>query len=260
MMPSDPPAWLSLGDPASARRVIVFPHAGGGASAYVRLGRHLAERGVAVTLVRYPGRESRLDEPLPRDIGELADAAARELGPVAAGAVDFFGHSMGALVAFEVAHRWRRQGRPARRLWLSGRRGPDVPLDAPPLHPLPDAEFIAAVHHRYGALPAVLRDSPELLELLLPALRSDFRNVETYQPVDRAPLDLPISVMRGAADPWLDETAAAAWARHTTSPVEEHVFPGGHFYLDEVLPRVAALIAGSGGLRTADESPGAPGS
>lgn len=223
--------------------MIVFPHAGGGTAAYVRLGRELAARGMSVAIVRYPGRETRMHDPVPGGIGMLAHTLAGELAPLAAGTYSFFGHSMGALLAFELAHRWQSCGLRPRHLWLSGRRAPQIPADRPHLHALPDAEFLAAVNRRYEALPAALLAVPELVELMLPVLRADFRCVETYVAPSRLPLDVPITILRGREDRWIDATAVAGWGQHTTGGVDEVVFPGGHFYLDAVLRDVAARLA-----------------
>src|SRR5690606_8897541 len=130
------PAWLALGSPRAERRVLIFPHAGSGAAYYVRFGRMLAEWGWSVAIVRYPGRETRFAETPPSSLVELVDGLAADLAPLASGRFSFFGHSLGALVAFELAHAWRRRGGvEPERLWVSGRRPPHLPADVPHLHP-----------------------------------------------------------------------------------------------------------------------------
>lgn len=238
-------ATLDLGAETAPHRVIVFPHAGAGTAAYVRLARAFVERGLAVSIVRYPGRETRLLETPADSVGALVAVLAAELAPRVTGACSFFGHSLGALVAFELAHAWRTAGPTPVRLWLSGRRPPQVPADLPHLHPLSGAEFLQAVAARYEALPPALLRSPELVELTLPVLRADFCCSETYCSPGRLPLDTPITILRGAADRWLDASAVAGWSPHTTGPVDERVFPGGHFFLDTALDQVASLVAAS---------------
>lgn len=241
-----PHPWLTVGEDRPGRaRLIVFPHAGAGTAAYVRFARELAGRGLGVAIVRYPGRETRLGEAAAQSIGELVAQLAVQLAPLGEGPFSFFGHSLGSLVAFELAHAWRQAGRRLpRRLWLSGRRPPQVPADPPHLHGLPDGEFLAAVGRRYEAIPPALLAEPELVALMLPILRADFRCAETYVSAPRPPLDVPLTILRGADDGWVPAASAAGWAAHTTQAVDEHVLPGGHFYLEAVLPRVAGLVAG----------------
>ncbi len=240
-------AWLTVGEIRADRpRLIVFPHAGAGTAAYVRLARELAARGVDTAVVRYPGRETRLGESPAQSVGALVAQLAVELAPLGAGDFSFFGHSLGSLVAFELAHAWQQAGvRLPRRLWLSGRRPPQVPADEPPLHGLPDREFLAAVGGRYDALPPALLAEPELVALMLPVLRADFRCAETYAFTPRPPLAVPLTILRGADDRWVPAASAAGWAAHTTQAVAEHVLPGGHFYLEGALPQVARFVAGT---------------
>lgn len=235
-------AWLTPLPISGAHRLIVFPHAGAGTASYVRLARDFGAIGIEVAIVRYPGRENRMGEPLVSDLGMLVERLASDLAPLARGHFSLLGHSMGALVAFELAHAWRERHAAPHRLWISGRRAPEIPADLPHLHTLPDRELLLAVQRRYQALPDAVLAHPELVEMMLPVLRADFSCVETYRCPPRSPLAVPLSVLRGTADRWVDDTARTGWARHTTNQTDEHVFSGGHFYLDQNLPALVHLI------------------
>ncbi|MFE1344200.1 thioesterase II family protein [Streptomyces sp. NPDC058757] len=230
------------GDSATAggTALVCFPHAGGAASAYVPLARALAPA-VPVLAVQYPGRQDRGHERPLDDIGELADALAAEVRRAVEGPYAFFGHSMGATLAYETARRLRADGRPGpRHLFLSARRAPS-PDPGPRDRPLTDADVMASVRRLGGTPPAVL-DDPELREMVMPALRADYRAVGRYAWRPGPPLDVPIGVFVGDADPVVAVEQAAAWRDFTTAPTTLEVFRGGHFYLDRHLPAVARSL------------------
>ncbi|MET9432589.1 alpha/beta fold hydrolase [Streptomyces sp. NPDC006551] len=231
------------GNSASASRatLVCFPHAGGAASTYVPLSRGLAPD-VDVLAVQYPGRQDRRREQAIADIGELADALAAEVRSELRGTYAFFGHSMGALLAYETARRLRdRHVAGPTRLFLSGR-------GAPTLGPSPhdrmstDADVLAAVRRLGGTTPAVL-DDPELREMVMPALRADYRAIGTYAWRQGDPLDVPFSVFVGDSDPVVTVDQASAWRDFTTATTTVDVFPGGHFYLDGQLPAIVKAVA-----------------
>ncbi|MGW2746064.1 thioesterase II family protein [Streptomyces sp. NPDC001450] len=217
------------------RRLFVFPHAGAGASAY-QLARHVPDT-VEVCTVQLPGRENRFgEEPL-----TSLDAVVTRLAPLIAGHTGlpyaFFGHSMGALVAFEVTRRLRALGAalPAR-LFLSALRAPGLP-DRDPLHQLPDADLLA----RLAAVELAGLD-PELQELLLPLMRADLTVCETYAHRAEAPLPCPLTVLAGADDDTVDAVELAGWREHTTAGFELRRFPGGHLYVRGAEQQLAETI------------------
>lgn len=218
-------AWLrGLGSRqlTARRRLFVVPHAGAGASAY-RLAAHLPET-VEVCTVQLPGRENRFAEPA---LTSLDDAVAT-LAPLVADHTDlpyaFFGHSMGALIAFETVRQLRALGaRLPERLFLSGMRAPGRP-DRDPRHALPDEELLTTAE--FDGVDAELR------ELLLPLLRADLTLCETYSPRVEAPLPCPLTVLAGAEDDTVDEAELTDWRRHTSADFALHLFPGGpHLYV-----------------------------
>ncbi|WP_238431874.1 thioesterase II family protein [Streptomyces cavernae] len=217
-----------------------FPHAGGAASTYVPLSRALAPD-LDVLAVQYPGRQDRRLEPPVADIGELADVLATEVHRELQGTYAFFGHSMGAVLAYETARllRDRRAGGPTR-LFLSGRRAPTID-PSPHDRMFTDADVLAAVRRLGGTIPAVL-DDPDVRDMVMPALRADYRAVGTYSWRQGKPLDIPFSVYVGDSDPVATVQQAAAWRDFTTATTTVDVFTGGHFYLDAHLPAIAKAV------------------
>ena len=152
-----------------------------------------------------------------------------------------FGHSLGAIVAFELARRLRSAGRPLPvHLFVAGSPAPDLRqrLD---LGELPSAELWAKLRTLRGTPTGVL-DSPELRELVEPMLRTDFVLSDRYAYREQSPLPCPITVLRGAADRGVSAAQAAGWARHTVGPCVIEVFDGDHFFIASARDRVIALV------------------
>lgn len=225
----------------SELRLVCFPHAGGSAAYFRPLAQSLAPR-VEALCVQYPGRHDRRHEPLLDSVPALADGAFAALRHALDGPFAFFGHSLGAVVAFEVARRFEQlttQG-PVR-LFASARRAPSVARDER-VHLRDDAGLIAELTRLGGTADALLTDD-DLRALVLPVVRADYRAVETYTPVPvNARLTCPISVFAGDADPVASMPEFRAWAAHTTKDSDFRVFDGGHFYLDGHTAAVARAI------------------
>ena len=190
--------------------------------------------------VQLPGRGARLDEPAFTRMGPLVDAIVAEVTFQAPFA--FFGHSLGALVAYEVAKVLHATGRrQPDRLFASACPAPHLPRIDPPIHQLPDEELAALINQEYASLPAEIMENPDLLRLVLPAHRSDFELVETYEYHAGEPLDRPLTVIGGTEDE-LTESELAAWGRHTATRLDLQLLPGGHFYLREQRDRLLHLV------------------
>ncbi len=225
-------SWLQFRSAkgTSRLRLFCFPHAGGGATAYRSW---LAELPPFVELcpVLLPGRETRLSESPYLQFDSLVEDLDRELRPWIDIPYAIFGHSMGALLAFEWARRLKRYAS-SQPVWLfvSGRRAPDLPGDSALLHPLPDREFINELTRVYNGIPQELLQSDELMEVLLPILRADIAVVESYRFLEDEPLNCPITVFSGIEDSSVSWDQLIAWKRHTKRRFAMHVFPGGHFF------------------------------
>jgi pyochelin biosynthesis protein PchC len=229
--------WLRCYQPRpSARlRLVCFPHAGGSASFYSAWMQRMPAH-MELLSVQYPGRGSRVDEPLLDDMHRLADAIAVALTPIVDRPLALFGHSMGALVAYEVALRIS----PPALLFVSARQ---APLHARPGRKhLADDDTLWAEALRLGGVDELLVAQRELRALVLPVLRNDFRMLETYRPLARARLRCPIVGLAADADPVVAVDEVPRWADLTRSWFRLRVFPGDHFYLLRQREQVVADV------------------
>jgi medium-chain acyl-[acyl-carrier-protein] hydrolase len=184
-----------------------------------------------ICLIELPGRGVRLKEPLFTQLPPLVETIAHNLENQLDRPFAFFGHSMGALLSFEIARLFRRshiQG-PVH-LYLSGRGAPQIPNDEPPMHALPEPEFISELR-RLNGTPKEVLEHEELMQLMLPILRADFRICETYHYVPEAPLDCPITVFGGLEDESVGVECLEAWREQTNASFSIHMLPGDHFFL-----------------------------
>ena len=184
--------------------------------------------------MQLPGRESRVREASFCSIAPLVQALADQIEPFLDRAYCLFGHSMGALVAFELARELGRRRRPDPAwLFVSGANAPHMPRDEEPLHHLPDDALIRAVTERYQGIPQQVLDDRELLELVLPALRADLTAIETYQFLEGARLQCGISAFAGRADRSVKPAMLAPWRELTDGGFASTLFAGDHFYLHD---------------------------
>jgi len=224
--------------PDAQFRLVLFPHAGGGAAAYFKLAKLMPDW-VEVVAVVPPGREARIREPFAEDIVDMAAGAVTALAEIPARPQAFFGHSMGAIIAYESAQLLREQDiRKPRHLFLSGRRANGPVYGELPLSNLPPGEFVHAISTRYGGIPRQILDDQELLGLFLPVIRADIRAIERYSSTQREPLDISMTLIGGSSDPQCTDQAWEGWGHCTTGEVEYLRFPGDHFFLHN---QVAAL-------------------
>lgn len=222
-----------VANPHAALNLFCFPYAGGGAQVFRRWQEAFPpDKQVQVYAAQYPGRASRLREPPIKDCRAMVEALAPFILPLTERPFAFFGHSMGAIVAFELARLLRRRhGREPVRLFVSGRRAPQVPSQEPPTYELPDAEFVEELR-RLNGTPQEVLEHPELMQLMLPIIRADFTLTQSYVYEPEPPLDCPITVFGGTDDADVSREHLSAWCEHTTAPCALQMFAGDHFFLN----------------------------
>jgi medium-chain acyl-[acyl-carrier-protein] hydrolase len=227
--------------PDASVRLICLPYAGGSAAAFRHWAKRLSHR-IEFSVLQLPGREHRFNEPFLRSL----PAVIETIGPLVAQARDkpfvLFGHSVGALMAFELTRWLRAAGAPGPlHLIVAGKRAPHVPLARSPLHELSDEHLIDKLRELNGTPQQVL-ETRELLDLMLPRVRADFEVNETYRYREGAPLDCPMTVFGGSVDPETSLESLAAWEMHSCGPYEQRMFPGDHFFVHSFEDQVLADI------------------
>ncbi|WP_104112274.1 thioesterase II family protein [Micromonospora chalcea] len=236
--------WLGgqVWNPDADVRLFCLPYAGGGAAAY-RGWQRAAPPGVQVVALELPGRGTRLQEAPFLRLAPLI----RSLADALTGALDrpyaLFGHSMGGLLAFELARALRR--RPVRQpehVFVSAAASPDSPSSRPLLHCAADDEIRAHLAKLGGTPPEVL-DNADLMRLMLPVLRADFSVLETYEHRPEPPLATPLTVLGGRGDRIVPPRALDGWRRHTSARSRLCLFPGNHFFLHGARAEVVATVA-----------------
>jgi medium-chain acyl-[acyl-carrier-protein] hydrolase len=242
-------AWLPYlelsagraGVATSRTRLVCFPYAGGSALVF-RNWMSRADTQIEVCPVQLPGRGRRLGEPPFTDLPPLMDALFAAVGPYLDERCALLGHSLGALIAFELAHRLlAERGLTVAHLFVSGRRAPQLPDRHELTYALPEPEFIQELK-RLNGTPAEVLDKPEILQLHMPTLRADFQLGETYAYRPRPPLACAITAFGGTDDRDVSRDDLLAWQLHTTGPLRVELFPGDHFFLHPMEDRIIHTV------------------
>ena len=229
-----PTKWLRCArpNPQAAIKLVCFAHAGGSASSYAQWHRAVPAD-VEVWAVQLPGRENRLSEAPYTHLATLVDNLLAPLAPLLEQPCVFFGHSLGALLAFELARQLRQRGLPQPQgLVVSGHRAPQLPSNTEKIHHLPDDEFIRKVV-AYEGIPAELLSEAEFRDIWLPALRADFTASETHLHQDAPPLSCPLVALGGVQDAKMSRSDLQAWRVQTNGVFRAQLLPGGHFFLHQ---------------------------
>ena len=235
--------WIVRRGPNSdARlRLFCFSFAGAGASAF-RAWHSLLPDWVEVAAIQLPGRENRISEVPYASIDGLMPPLVDEMFKHAPGAFAVFGHSVGALIAFEVCRFIRSEGRPQPvGLLVSAHAAPQIPYPGPFIHELPDADFVRELR-RYQGTPEAVFQSAELLAMVLPSLRADFSMLETYEYDPQPPFDFPIWAFAGEEDLEAPAVLLEPWAEQTSAEFDLLTLPGDHFFLHTARERLLDAV------------------
>ena len=234
-------SWLSCykPNPAATLRLFCFPYAGSSALIYRDWTRNFPAW-IEVCPVQLPGRGARLrDKPFVR-MDQLVKSLLREMRPYLTKPFAFFGHSMGAVIGFEITRLLRRENAMLPlHLFVSGRGAPQRYVPKPPTYNLPDAAFKQELQRLKGT-PAEVLAHPELMEVVMPLLRADFELIQTYTYTYEQPLNIPLTALGGVEDE-ISREDFEGWRAETTGAFSLRMFEGDHFYLttnQQLLPPI----------------------
>jgi len=227
---------------SSILRLFCFPYAGGAATAYRTWSKFLPGT-VELCPVQLPGRGGQMSEKPFVQMAPLVEAAARELEPYFDKPFAFFGHSMGAVIGFELARHLRRESKPGPvHLFVSGRRPPQSPPEMAPTYNLPEPEFVEMLR-QLGGTPTEVLEHQELMPLIIPLLRADFELIQTYSYTEGRPLDCSITAYGGLQDPEVSQEELKGWGQQTTGQFSMRMLPGDHFFLHSAQNLLLTLLA-----------------
>ncbi len=222
-------------------RLFCFPYAGG-SSLVFRSWQDGLPTMLEVCPIELPGRGSRLMEAPFTQVVPLVQACAQALLPYLDKPFAFFGHSLGALICFELAHFLHREyNKTPAHLFVAGRQAPHIP-DPSPMHALPESAFLQELH-RLNGTPKEVLENPEMMQLFIPILRADLVVDETYVYITKPALKFPITVFGGLQDPETSLDDLKAWCEHTSASFSIKMFPGDHFFINTAQPLLLQAIS-----------------
>lgn len=228
-------------NPNARLRLFCFPYAGGRALIYRNWAESLPPM-VEVMPVELPGRGSQMMEPAFTNLPQLIESLTPVLEPYLNMPFALFGHSMGAVISFELARFLRRKHRRMPlHLFVSGRPAPTVPESNPLMYQLPEDQFLEELQ-RLNGTPAEVLENTELIKLVIPLLRADFELIQTYAYEPDPPLDCPITAFGGLQDTEVVREDMEPWREETTSDFRIHMLPGDHFFLRMAEPLLIRLL------------------
>jgi surfactin synthase thioesterase subunit len=239
-----PNLWIKCPqpNPRANLRLFCLPYAGGGASIFRLWPRELPSN-VELCAIELPGRENRIGEKPISNLEILTEKLVNVFLQQLDKPFALFGHSMGALIVYELARKLQQKNVNPVYLFVSGRPAPNVAELYPPIHLLPDAEFIEKLTNLYSAIPDTVLKDEELMQLFLPVLRADMTLVETHIHSQVEPLNCPMFALGGLEDKEATDHLLVSWREYTRSSFSVQMFPGGHFYLNENRQPLLQLIS-----------------
>ena len=229
-------------NPQSRMRLFCFPYAGSTAAVFRSWAQSLPAE-IELCAVQYPGRGSRLAEPLGEAVVEVMNEIYPDLQPFLTKPFAFFGHSMGALISYEFARRLQREQQQGPfQLFVSGCSAPHVRMFDEITYNLPEPEFLAELRRLQGTPEEVL-DNAELMQLMMPIIRADFKASQTYTYDPGPPLECPIRAFGGLKDEMVPREEVEAWSEHTAGSFRAQMLPGDHFFLNTSQSLLTRIIA-----------------
>jgi medium-chain acyl-[acyl-carrier-protein] hydrolase len=222
-------------------RLFCFHYGGGSASAYQGWAKDLIDH-VDLIAIQLPGRESRFSEPLLHNLPDVVDALSLNFRTCLDKPYIFFGHSIGALISFELTRTLRKEGmQQPERLVVSGTKAPQVPPKESPIHHLPDPELIEKIR-AYNGTPSDIIENKELMDIYLPIIRADFCISETYSYHSEPPLSCPIIALGGLDDDTFDSQNLLKWKEQTSAVFQYELLPGDHFFIKSAYQKVIGIV------------------
>jgi len=229
-------------NPQSRLRLFCFPYAGGTAAVFRNWSQYLPSE-IEVCAIQYPGRGNRFAEPLSEDVVDVINAVYSDLQPLLKKPFAFFGHSMGALVSYEFARRLQQEKQPEPlQLFVSGCNAPHERNVDEFTHNLPEPEFIAELRRLQGT-PADVLDNADLMQLMTPIIRADFKASQTYKYLPGPPLECSLRAFGGLEDEKVTREKLEAWSEHTRGSFRAQMLPGDHFLLNTSPSLLTRIIA-----------------
>ncbi len=222
-------------------RLFCFHYAGGSASTFRGWVEDLDDF-VELIAIQLPGRENRYGEMLINNINQIIDNLSLHFNQYLNKPFVFLGHSLGALIAFELVRSLRRKGKPQpKQLIVSATRAPQVKFNKHIIHKLDDANFSKELM-KYNGMPRVIIENKELFSLLMPIVRADFCVSETYQYLHERPLSCPITAFGGLNDNTFSQEDLVRWKDQTVSSFNDHYFQGDHFFIKSSYNEVINIV------------------
>jgi medium-chain acyl-[acyl-carrier-protein] hydrolase len=241
-----PNAWVACPrpNPRAKLRLFCLPYSGANASVYYGWAGRLPSD-AELCAVELPGHGRRLAEPLTDEMGKLVQQVADGLAPYLDRPFAIFGHSMGALLGFELSrHLQRSEALQPRHLFVSGHVAPQLAEHSEPIHDLPREDFFQRIHDLEGT-PELVLENRELQDLVMPILRADFKVCETYSFRQGEPLECPMTALGGLSDKFVSRKDLEDWGWLTRGPFSVRMFPGGHFFINVSATLVLDALASS---------------
>jgi medium-chain acyl-[acyl-carrier-protein] hydrolase len=229
---SNPWFFFHKPNPMARLRLFCFPYAGGGASIFCTWGKELPSD-IETIGIQMPGLESRIKEPPIETISLAVQMLLPEIYSKLDQPFVLFGHSLGAFISLEVARQLRqRYSLQPLHMFVAGVRAPQILNRNPPIHHLPESDFLGKLQGRYGGIPEEVLHDPDILRLLLPGLRAGLKMAECYKYMEGDPLDCDITAFGGYHDKTVNREDLEAWGYQTKGSFALHMFPGNHFFIN----------------------------